>query len=224
MLSPKKMEMEKKRIISKCRKCDGRGCTVCHNYCAFVDKMAFACIPVDYWFRYMKDWYGNRESGDKISSFISDIDKMFDDGGVLCLVGHRGVGKTMASCCILKQALLSGYSAHYASLVDVVGYLTSYEAVRYRSLLRMTDFVVIDEVDQRFFETENSRKLYGNHFENILRIRVQNKLPMIMCTNSEDADQIFIGEFRESISSLRSQFFTMVPMIGKDVRKNVSRS
>jgi hypothetical protein len=78
----------------------------------------------------------------------------------------------------------------------------------------------LDEVDQRFFPSQGSQDLYGNHFEYMIRTRTQNKLPTIMCTNSEDISQIFGGEFKRSFESLNAQFVKVLRAGGKDVRKN----
>ena len=58
MISKNKIESEKKIIIKNCKKCNGQGCPTCFNYCAYIDKLAEAEIPVDYWFRKMEDFYG----------------------------------------------------------------------------------------------------------------------------------------------------------------------
>jgi DNA replication protein DnaC len=182
--------------------------------------MAEAGIPVDYWFRDMGQWYGDPEFGKWMESYLANLGTVYAEGKVLCLMGHRGVGKTMAACSVLKKALLAGYSTHYISLVDAVDNLLSHEAHDYRRLVKMTDFLVVDEVDQRFFSAVNSRTLYGNQFEGILRTRTQNRLPMVMCSNAGNLDEIFTGEFQESFKSLRSQFFVERLVRGDDARKS----
>jgi hypothetical protein len=84
----------------------------------------------------------------------------------------------------------------------------------------MADFLVVDEVDQRFFGSANSRALYGNQFEHILRTRTQNRLPMVVCSNSEQLDDIFADQFQESFRSLRMQFFVVKRIGGKDARRS----
>jgi hypothetical protein len=220
MIPQRKIEAEKTRIIANCAKCDGVGCAVCQRYCSFIDSMAEACVPADYWFRDMGQWHGDPELGEWLkSSYLTKLGDVYADGKVLCLIGARGVGKTMAACNILKKAILSGYSAHYVSLVDAIDNLVSVDAHEYRRMLKMVDFLVVDEVDQRFFGTVNSRALYGNQFEGILRTRTQNRLPMVMCSNASDLDEIFADEFQESFRSLRAQFFVEKVLTGKDARK-----
>lgn len=222
MISPRKAEEMKGRVVRKCAACHGRGCPSCYAYCSFIDRMAESDIPADYWMRHMRDWRGDPAFGEWMNGYLSDPVRLFERGRVLCLTGHRGVGKTMAACGLLKAALKQGFKAHYTTLVEVVEQLTSREAPSYRRLLKMTDFLAIDEVDQRFFESPASRSLYGNHFENVMRLRTQNRLPMVMCTNSEDLDQIFAGEFQKSFASLRAQFMDVRRIGGKDARRKES--
>jgi len=220
MIPQRKIETEKKRIVNKCAKCGGASCPSCQMYCSFVDQMASAGIPVDYWFRDMSQWYGDEEFGKwLIDEYISNIPEVYADGKVLCLCGHRGVGKTMAACAILKKAILKGYSTHYTSFNDAVDVMVSEESYEYKRMLKMTDFLVLDEVDQRFFGTVNKGILYGTQFESILRMRTQNRLPMVMCTNAGELDKIFSGEFEMSFKSLRSQFFIEKVVRGMDARK-----
>jgi len=219
MISTNKIEAEKATIIANCKKCKGLGCGACFGYCAFIDKMAEAEIPVDYWFRKMEDFYGEQNFKNYILKYIIDIEQEYKHGLVLCFVGHRGAGKTMAACSILKAALLKDYSVYYTTMVDTVSKMLSPASHLFRNIIKKLDFLVIDEVDQRFFPSPGSQELYGNHFENVLRTRVQNKLPTIICTNSEDVSQIFGGEFETSFASLRAQFMQVLRAGGKDARK-----
>lgn len=220
MISQRKRESEKTRLVANCAKCGGIGCAICQRYCSFVDEMAEAGIPVDYWFREFDTWYGDKEFWQWMtSSYVSDLDCVYREGKVLCLCGHRGVGKTMAACSVLKAALLKGFTAHYTSLVDAVDNLVSDDAHEYRRLLKTVDFLVVDEVDRRFFSSVNSGILYGNHFESIMRTRTQNRLPMVMCSNAGSIDEIFAGEFQDSFRSLRAQFLVEWVIRGQDARK-----
>jgi len=218
MISARKIEVIKKDVIKKCSKCDGKGCGICYRYCSFIDKMAEAEIPVDYFFREMKDFYGDPNFKKAIMEYHKNIDDEYLNGVVHCFVGHRGTGKTLAACTILKCAIVNNYSVYYTNMVDIANKLMSNEGASTRKMLKQTDFLVLDEVDQRFFPTVNSQDLYGNHFENIIRTRTQNRLPMIMCTNSEDINQIFGGQFQESFNSIQSQFIKVLPVAGKDAR------
>jgi len=219
MISYKKVEAEKKKIISNCRACDGNGCNACFGYAAYIDKMAAAHIPVDYWFRDMKGFYGEQHFKDNVLSYMNNLHTEFNNGLTLCFTGERGRGKTMAACAILKQALLDNYTAFYTTMVEAVDRLMTPDSYVFREAIKNIDFFVIDEVDRRFFPSRGSMELYGNHFESMLRSRTQNRMPTIICTNSQDTKQIFGGEFQKSFASLESQFFRILHAGGKDARK-----
>jgi DNA replication protein DnaC len=219
-ISTKKIEFEKGHVVKNCKKCDGKGCPSCFGYCSFIDKMAEAEIPVDYWYRDISKFYGDNRFKQQIEEYIENIEEKYFKGHLLCLQGPHGTGKTMMAGNILKRALLRGFSAYYSTLTDMVAQIMSQEAYKFRGYIRNVDFLVLDEVDQRFFPSAGSRELYGFHFENVLRTRLQNRMPTIMCTNSEDLGAIFGEELEESFASLRSQFGNVVASRGLDARKN----
>jgi len=219
MISQKKINAEKNRIIRQCKTCKGSGCGVCFGYSAFIDKMAQAEIPVDYWFRDMNKFYGEPNFKKGVLNYMDGLAKEYDDGLTYCFTGERGRGKTMAACSILKKAILEKYTVYYTTMVDAVTRLMAPGSHIVRNMFKSCDFIVIDEIDQRFFPSQGSMELYGNHFENILRSRTQNKLPTLLCTNSQDISQIFAGEFKKSFDSLSSQFVGVLHAGGKDARK-----
>lgn len=218
MISTKKIESEKKKIVNNCQKCKGLGCSACFGYCVFIDKMAEAEIPVDYWYRMIDDFYGESNFKDAIQNYIKNIHDEYSKGITLCLVGERGRGKTLAACAILKKAILENFSVFYITLSDLVANITGPQP-ELKLLLKEFDFLVIDEVDQRFFPTQQSMELFGNQLENILRNRMQNRLPTVLCSNSLDISQIFGGEFKKSFESLGAQFIKVLPAGGKDARE-----
>ena len=83
----------------------------------------------------------------------------------------------------------------------------------------IVDFLVIDEVDNRFAASENAADLFGKIFEQIFRNRLQNKLPVIMCSNSPNPIEMFTGSFKTSIDSLMSSM-KMIVATGNDFRPN----
>lgn len=225
MISEKKVVLEKERIVARCASCRGQGCAKCFGYCSYIDRLVDAEIPVDYWYREMKEFYGDQFFKNSVLEYISSLKQKYLEGASLCFTGHPGTGKTMAACSILKAAVLphrgspEHFSAYYTTMLEATSKMMSNDSHYFRNQLKNIDFVVLDEVDPRFFPSEGSRGLHGNHFENIFRVRTQNRLPTIICTNSEDINQIFSGEFKRTFESLQSQFVKVLRAGGKDVRK-----
>jgi len=221
MIPIKKIELAKAEIKSKCKVCKDKPraeCYGCIRWEGFINRMAAAEIPIDYWFRSMKNFYGH--DGLKIPTLklIENIDETYSSGYTLYIAGERGRGKTMASCAILKEAILKDYSAFYITLSDLVTRVTTYNPI-FKIEAKSMDFLVIDEIDNRFFPTENSMELYGSQLENVLRGRMQNRLPTIMCSNAVDIGLVFGGQFKKSFQSLWAQFVKTISVGGPDARK-----
>lgn len=216
MLDIRRLEEVRRKIVGNCNKCD-KGCVSCLTYCSYIEKMALTGIPADYWFREMKDFYGDKRFASKINEYITNIDQSYNKNKSLCLTGHPGTGKTMAACNILKAAILKKYSTFYITLSQVVNNLIMNDDMTKTKLI-VSDFLVLDEVDQRFFPTTGGKELFGNMFEYVMRNRSHNMRPIIMCTNSIDTSQIFDGAYAHMFSSLKSQFMAELFAGGKDVR------
>jgi hypothetical protein len=85
----------------------------------------------------------------------------------------------------------------------------------------MVDFLAIDEADIRFFnQSDNSKDLYGRAFESIIRARLQNKLPILLATNSPNIKENFVSFFKDSLGSLLSNVEIFSVMPGIDFRTN----
>jgi hypothetical protein len=180
-------------------------------------------IPVDYWFRDMHDFSGDKGLLKRYTEITSDIPKSFQEGVRICFAGGHGVGKTMSCVCILKRVVERGqHDALYVNLTDIIHVMTSPDfetknEARHRLL--NVDFLVIDEVDQRFMSTENAADLFGRILEPIIRTRIQNRMPLLLCTNSPNVVDSFSGSLKESIKSLM-KLVTVQPVLGKDFRGN----
>lgn len=211
----KKIGIAKKQIREKC------GCSPICNSCihwyGFIEQMFNANIPVDYWFRKIIEFHGQEDFKDDIIKYIKNIKENYENGLNLFISGERGRGKTMGACAILKKAMLSKYSGLYYTLSDLVSKNIAFG--NHILSVKEVDFLVIDEIDNRFFPTENSMELYGSNLENVLRSRMGNKLPTIMCSNHTDIGQVFKGEFRKSFQSLWSQYVKSIIVGGPDARR-----
>ena len=94
----------------------------------------------------------------------------------------------------------------------------------YLKELNEYDFLVIDEFDERYvFPSEKTEILFGSNLEYILRTRFQNKLPTILCSNTEDIDSVLSSEFSRAFGSLRSRYMDVIYVSGKDFRKEDKR-
>lgn len=189
-----------------------------------VVRYANANIPVDYWFREMKDFKGDRGLLKKYEQITANMQRSYDKGVRYCFAGKHGTGKTLATSSVLKKAVETGFSAIYITLTDVVTLMASQNAdgkYKARQTLLMVDFLAIDEFDPRFMGSANAADLYGRILEPTLRTRIQNTLPTILCTNSPNVLSGFSGSLQQSISSLMSLVKT-VPVLGSDYRAKIA--
>jgi DNA replication protein DnaC len=180
-------------------------------------------VPIEYWTLKMdRDFQGDPRLLAKYNEYTQDLKASYINGSSICFAGTHGVGKTMAMTCILKKASQKGYSCLYTSLSDIVNVLTmgsgedKYLAKRE---LALVDFLVIDEIDTRFFnQSDMSKELFGRTFEGVLRTRLQNKLPMLLATNSPNIKENFVSFFKVSLTSLLSKVEIFSIMPGNDFR------
>ena len=185
-------------------------------------------IPVDFWWRdVVNDFIGPKILKSFYDSFTKDIKESFKKGKNACLAGKHGTGKTFTVSCILKRVVETGnYSALYVNLTDIIHVLLTgipEVKVQARETLLNVDFLVIDEVDSRFMGSDNAADLFGRILEPIMRTRIQNHMPLIICTNTVKIQESFSGPLQASIESLMN-VIKLIPIIGgEDARKKVGK-
>lgn len=225
---PKKKILDVLNQVQKsCEVCtkESRGlnncCEACRVKMEAYRRYANSNIPIRYWFLNMKkDFSGSKILLDKYNEIVNDINLSYANGICICFAGMHGVGKTLTSTNILKKAAERGFSSLFVTLGDVVDNIVSPNsdkaAIRYELLT--VDFLVIDEFDSRYMTSDSAAELYGKILENIIRTRVQNMLPIILCTNSPNVIESFSGPIRQSIESLMN-YIKIIPVVGDDYRR-----
>ena len=198
---------------------------VCNN-CAVIitayNRYQEANIPIEYWnYRMDKDFKGDPRLLVKYEEYIADLKQSYINGTSICFASGHGRGKTLTATAILKKACQKGYLCLYTDLSSIDSALTqasSEEKYLSRKELIGVDFLVIDEADIRFFnQSDASNDLFGRSFESIIRNRIQNKLPIILATNSPNFKEGFHTLFKDSIGSLMNRIPTFT-VLGEDHR------
>lgn len=214
----KKKELIKQRISKKHG--EGTKTTKIHR---LIDKMAEANIPVGYWFLTMDKFEGSPKLKEIVDDYISVLQDNYLEGKSICFAGNQGTGKTMSSICILKAAIKQDFSTYYITAADLLSEMSEKDTKSIRWTLRHCDFLVIDELDSRFFTSDSVKELFSSKYENIFRYRAHNNLPTIVCTNeTDDVLNVFSGPGVQSIGSLNNQYLTIYPVVGKDFRKRMT--
>ena len=213
----KKKELIKQKVRNEYG--EGSKTTKIHR---LIDQMSESNIPTGYWFLTMDKFEGSPKLKETVDQYIANLQENYMEGKSICFAGNQGTGKTMSSICILKSAIKKGFSAHYTTASDMLSDLSDRETNHVRHILRHTDFLVIDELDSRFFTSDSVKELFSGKYENIFRYRSHNQLPTIVCTNeTENVLNVFSGPGVQSIESLNNQYLTVYPVVGKDFRKRM---
>lgn len=216
----RKKQLVKDKIINKYGDMHDPKCV---RALKLIDLMEESNIPVGYWFLKMKDFKGSDSIKKIVEDYIENIEDNYISGSSFCLAGNQGTGKTMSSICILKSALKKDFSAYYTTASDIMTEMTDYQNnYEYRKKLRESDFLVIDELDSRFFPSDAQKELFSSIYENIFRYRAHNTFPTILCTNeTEGISSVFYGAGVQNIMSLNRQYIKIYPVTGIDFRKRI---
>jgi len=217
------MSIEKKKELVKQKIVEEHGCqpicVECVKKMRSIDDMAVANIPAGYWRLGMKDFHEAAKIKDLAKEYIENIKENYYKGKSICFVGTPGTGKTMSGIFILRAALKAQFSAYYLTASDMFNEIIG-SKTDIRAHLKNVDFLMIDELDSRFFYSENTRELFSGIYENIFRYRTHNNLPTIICSNETDSIMnVFSGACIQNIESLNKQYLVTYPIIGVDFRK-----
>src|SRR5574337_189612 len=219
------MNSKKKEIIKRKIKDNhgcGENCSQCFKNHVLIDKMEESNIPVGYWLLTPKDFVGLDRLKDIVEDYIGNIDLKYEYGESICLAGNQGTGKTMSSILVLEKAIKRGYSCYYTTAIDMFNDIVSGNNYELKNKLKTVDFLIVDELDSRFFPSDAVKELFSSVYENIYRTRCHNMLPTIICTNeTENILNVFYGAGTQSIGSLNKQYLKIYPFAGKDFRKNM---
>lgn len=209
-----------KATVKKEHGCDAP-CIRCAKIHKLIDEMFDANIPVGYWFLTMKGFEGAPKLKQIYQEYVDNLHDKYMEGRSMCFAGNQGTGKTMSSICILKEAIKKGFSVYYTTASDMLNDMTDYKNNNgLRNRLRTTDFLVIDELDSRFFTSDSVKELFSGIYENVFRYRTHNTMPTIICTNeTESILNVFHGQSEQAISSLNKQYLSVYPVVGQDFRK-----
>ena len=171
--------------------------------------------------------FGNNEL-QKVKSFFEEYITSFDENiylnkGVF-LYGSNGVGKTMLSCILVKEAYRKRYSAHRATFMEYINAYTKvwgasnldekeYIESSFYNSFKAVEFLVLEEVGK-----EVDSKVATPILEDCLRYREDKGLVTIICTNMQVP--AFRDRYGESCFSLLQGNMTPIKIESDDNRKS----
>lgn len=162
---------------------------------------------------------------DFVEKYISEIDTMFKLSSGIFFNGSNGVGKTMLSCIIAKEAYRHRYTTRRCTFIEYVDKYTkvwgaknaeekeSIEDTLY-TYYKAVEFLVLDEVGK-----EIDSKVSAPILEDLLRYREDNGLVTIICTNLNF--DLMTERYGNSCMSLLKGNCTPITIESKDLRRKV---
>lgn len=182
---------ESAQRVYNCKKCDGSLDNVeCPCVRRFVYELqAFeACIPRDFWNVQPKDIEYNRVAFDSfVQPYVGRIKVAHRKGYGLCFSGSNGVGKTMFISYVLTQAIRSGRSAYYTTMLkldhDIKAGFDDRAARERLEWMLTSDFLAIDEMGKEQFKALGTNTFTKTQVERILKQRFDESKPVLMATN-----------------------------------------
>ena len=230
-LPRRKVEEKILSLVQSCKTCSTKNitrieqaydgiCERCSIMLIAMNRYAETNIQIEYWGLSMDDFVGSNELKKLYARITENLPKVYNDGMSLCLAGSHGIGKTMTISCILKRACEKNYSCTYTTLNDIVNALIEapYEdKYLIRKELMNVDFLAVDEFDSKYI-ADGASDLFARSIEPILRGRLQNKLPIFVCSNSPNPTEAFKGSIKQSIDSIFNRV-KVIPILADDFRK-----
>ena len=156
---------------------------------------------------------------DYVGEYINNLEVNLKNGDGIFFCGSNGVGKTMLSCIILKEAYRRRYMCRrisFARYIDLYtnswGYENNVEEVDEYEWYKSCDILVLEELGK-----EIDSKIAKPVLEDLLRYRQENNKVTLVCSNltPEDFKQIY----GNSIASLVNGSMTVVKIVSGDMRK-----
>lgn len=163
---------------------------------------------------------------DFIKGYLTSLSvKPLSSMGGICFFGSNGVGKTMLSCIVAKEAYACRYSVRRVTFIDYMGVYTRMWGAKsldekeaaedelytgYKAI----EVLVLEEVGK-----EVDSKASAPILEDLLRYREDKGLVTILCFNLSLKD--IQTRYGASISSLLQGNTTPIKLVGVDKRKAV---
>lgn len=167
---------------------------------------------------------GLGEVRDYVKNYIDNIDENFENSNGIYFCGANGVGKTMLSCIIVREAYRHRYTSKRVTFSEYVKKYTDMwgakspdekEALEeeFYNRYKAVEFLVLEEIGKEM-DTKAVRPI----LEDLLRYREDEGLVTIICTNLSPTQLKEI--YGNSIYSLIRGNMEYISIDCKDRRKN----
>lgn len=176
-----------------------------------------ANIGEDYWECDFKNFEGPEKALEASKLYLKKLEEMKEKGIGLLYVGPNGPGKTTLAMTVLKYLARARWDVYAISLGELVidiqkGWKDENDELSQRC--READFLLIDDVGK---EHRGASQFVQTVFDNLIRHRVQHRLPTFLTTNFTKSE--LEGTYGESVMSLLEGKLLAVVVNGEDYRR-----
>jgi len=226
-LQEKRLGKIKINLLKNCTICKGTGitkdehtCICLLNYEKYVH-YDFAGIEKEYWeLTLEKDWIGDKVAKKYTQLYIKHLVKAYENGLGIIYLGKNGVGKTMLSNVVLKEASDKNYSVRNITLEELLKLIkTSFESSdakdEYEKIKQM-DFICLDNVGLEY-KPKDFGVFTVAEMDVLIRYRRRNLLPIIITSNLTSKEE-FMENYGSSILSLLISASKFIIVQGEDYR------
>ena len=169
-----------------------------------------------------KTYEGVKEVKVFVKDYIDHLDQNIKENKGIFFCGSNGVGKSMLSCIILKEAYRRRYSCRRITFSQYISYYTEAWNVKdkqekdvlegdFYEKYKGVEFLVLEEIGK-----EIDSKIAQPILEDLLRYREEHGLVTIICSNIPM--KVIEEKYGASIASLCKGHMTPVTIVGKDMR------
>lgn len=169
-----------------------------------------------------KVYEGVREVKVFVQDYINRLYENVEENRGIFFCGSNGVGKSMLSCIILKEAYRRRYSCRRVTFSQYINYYTEAWNVRdknekdaletdFYEQYKGVEFLVLEEIGK-----EIDSKIAKPILEDLLRYREEHGLVTIICSNIPM--KVVEETYGPSVASLCKGHMTPVTIVGKDMR------
>jgi DNA replication protein DnaC len=169
-----------------------------------------------------KTYDGVKEVKVFVEDYIKHLPQNIEDNRGIFFCGSNGVGKSMLSCIILKEAYRRRYSCRRVTFSQYINYYTEAWNVRdknekdtlesdFYEQYKGVEFLVLEEIGK-----EIDSKIAKPILEDLLRYREEHGLVTVICSNIPM--KVVEETYGPSVASLCKGHMTPVTIVGKDMR------
>lgn len=183
-----------------------------------------ANIGQDYWEQDFSNFKGPDKARKAAITYLQRLEDMKDQGVGMLFVGPNGPGKTTLMMIIAKYLSRARWDVFCTSLGEIVADIQrgfksgsehqgdDQEGLQTRA--KTANFLFIDDVGK---EHRGQSGFVSTVFDNLIRFRVQHRLPTFLTTNYTKSE--LEGTYGESVMSLLEGKLLAVVVDGSDYRR-----